>query len=600
MPTNYLPHVVPIDVAFDAASYSARAMETYERRLYMEGGWWVRLRSFLAALLNDAALAAMPLPDASHNVMRDTVCRLAARYETAPELKEGDIGALDMVTLFSDHQTVEQYALAYNVAVLAMRVVDGELLVDVLPPDHCDTVRDRDGRVVKLRLARPARVQNGVADFSLEEWDTEARTYSVRENGAWRTVPGYPWVFSDGRPFIPVVLFRASKPPDWWGACRWPELIEATQEEGAAWTIHRYGRFNAANGTPYVLDAEPVGSVPDGSDAGSAGIVTGPNMVLQLVSRSGKTGSAGVLQATFDPQKDVEAIVAAYNARMASLGIGDNAVQRRGAESGLAIVVRREGLLRLRNATEPMFRRADQDFMRRAVALMRIFAGGPPESPRYRIEYAPVSMGSAENKEMRDQEKHDLDIKVATPASILARREGIALEEASARLVEMGLPPTPTPVSSGGEGGEGAPARRGPVAGSDVEIAGFTVHVEYAQGETRSGINPRGESWSVTMPAPYGEIRDIPGRDGSPVDAVIGPDPRAPSAFVASILDFEGQPDEDKVFLGFPDEADVRDVLLKLYPGLELVDGVRAVPVGQLRAVLESAEPSPEQQARGE
>lgn len=595
--STFLPHIAPTDLAFDPASFATRRDETYERRLYMEGGWDVRLRAFMGAMLNDASRAAMPAVDASHNVYRDTITRLATRYENAPALKDGELGDLDPMVLFSDHQTVEQYALAYNAAVLAMRVVDGELLVDVLPPDHCDTLRDSDGRVVKLRLARPSNIRNGSADFSLEEWDIEARTYSVRSNGVWQVRKGYPWVFADGRPFIPVVLFRASKPPDWWGACRWPELIEATLEEGVAWTVHRYGRFNAASGTPYVLDAGLVGVAPDGNDTGRGAVTTGPNTVLQLVSASGKQGSAGVLQATFDPAKDVEAIVAAYNSRMASLGLGDGALQRRGAESGLAIIVRREGLLRLRNATETLFRRADQEFLRKAAALMHVFAGGPAESARYRVTYAPLSMGSAENKEMRDQERHDLDIGVATPASILARREGLALDAARAHLVELGLPPSPSSVPTGGEGA--AAAAPGVLAGSDVEIGGFTVHVEYAQGETRSGINPRGEAWSVTMPAPYGEIRDIPGRDGSPVDAVLGPDPSSTTTWIASILDFDGQPDEDKVFLGFTDEAQVRDVLVELYPGLDLVDGVRMVPIDQLRSVLEAAELSPEQQARG-
>ena len=98
------------------------------------------------------------------------------------------------------------------------------------------------------------------------------------------------------------------------------------------------------------------------------------------------------------------------------------------------------------------------------MACLRLFASGPVESDKYRIEYAPVGMGSAEEQERRDQEKHDLDIKVATPASILAAREGISLEDAAQHLADMARlsateapsppSPVPAPVDTGrGEGG---------------------------------------------------------------------------------------------------------------------------------------------------
>lgn len=461
MSNVYAPYVVPHDLGFSSTDFTTRKAETYDRRCFMEGGWQNMAAGAVRTMLTDQAALSMPLVDASHNVFRDTVVRIATRYEDAPAVKDGELGEHDAVTLFSDHQTIEQYALAYNAAIVSLRVDDGELLVDVLPPDHCDIVRNKAGRIEKLRLARPFNVRTSSADFSLEEWDLSGAqpVYRVREGGRWKEQSGYPWVYADGRPFIPVVIFRASKPPDWWGSCRWPELIEATLEEAVAWTIHRYGRVNSSSGLPYTIDAQPMGQASDGDDTGSNHVNAGPSFVLQLQSVANKQGTAGVLQATFDPEKDVEAINAAYNSRMASLGIGDTALQKGGAESGYAIVVKREGLLRLRRSTETMFRRADQEFLRKAIACTRVFSGGATESDRYRVEYAPVSMGSSENKEMRDQEKHDLDIKVATPASVLASREGIPLETAEERLATMGLgsgpKPAPTPAVAAADTGAG-------------------------------------------------------------------------------------------------------------------------------------------------
>lgn len=445
-----LPAVPPATIlAYDSAAYAARQPATYRRRQFMEGGWFTLLGSALVGLLTPEAASSMQCIDASHNIYRDTIKRLSCRYQDPPAIKDGDVGEQDVGNLFSDHQSIEEGAMAYTVVAASLRVVDDELSVDVLPPDHVDVRWDNAGRIQAVRTARPVLGSNPTSPrYICEEWDlSDKPVHRVYQGNAWVAQPSYPWVYADGRPFIPVVFYRAAKSIDFWGANRWPELIEATLEEGIAWTIHRYGRLNGSSAMPYTMDAEAASrTVSDGSDGGANHVNAGPWTVLQFQSRNGKTGNVGVLQATFDPTKDVEAIQAAYNSRMEALGIGDGAIQRKGAESGYAIVVRREGLLRLRKSTEATFRRADQEFVRKAIACLRLFASGTPESDTYRIEYAPVGMGSAEEKERRDQEKHDLDIEVATPASILAAREGISLEEAAAYLAEMKLvsaPPEP-------------------------------------------------------------------------------------------------------------------------------------------------------------
>lgn len=442
MSYTYQPYVVPSCVAYDNSSYSIRAVETFRRRQFMEGGWPILLAGAMGVLLSAQAAKSMPCIDASRNLFRDTIMRLSARYSTPPTVKEGDLGTLDAQMLFSEHPTIEQFTLAYGACPVLVRAYDGNILIDAYPPDHCDVEWSPSGQIVKLRLARPIAQRAGGWDFACEEWDisdSAKPVYSVLRDGRFIPTSSYPWRFSEGAPFIPVVLFRAQKTPDWWGSCRWPELIEATLEEGIAWTIHRYGRLNSSNGIPYVLDAHAVGLTSDGEDANSSLVDTGPNFLLQLHSASGKTGNCGVLQPAFDPEKDVQAITAAFNSRMASLGLGDTAIQRGSPESGLAITLRREGLLRLRQSSEPTFRMADREYLRKAVAVNRIFNRGVPESPVYRLEYAPLPMGNAENKEMRDQEAHDLAIGVATPADILARREGISVEDAQKKIVEKSI-----------------------------------------------------------------------------------------------------------------------------------------------------------------
>lgn len=602
----YTPPIPPATVAYDAAAYAMRQAHTYVRRRFMEGGWEPLLAVTLRVLLTDEAVEAMRCVDYSHNIYRDTVRRLAVRYQDPPSVREGELGDAEVPILFSAHPSVEEAALAYNVAVASLRVVDGELVVDVLPPDHVDVCWDTAGRVTGVRLARPLNtLTNGAAQYVVEEWDLPARAHRVYGPSGWQEQPAYPWVYADGTPFAPVVLFRASRGPDWWGANRWPELVEATLEEGVAWTAHRYGRLNGSSAIPYVVDTEVAGRTPDDADGGTNQVNAGPWTVLQLQSRSGRTGSVGVLQATFDPEKDVAAIQAAYNARMEALGIGDSALQRRGAESGYAIVVRREGLLRLRKSTEPMFRAADQEFVRKAVACLRLFGGGPAESPKYRVEYAALSGGSAEDEERRAQEKHDLDIGVATPASILADREGIALEEARGKLARiLAAGPVSEVGAQGADVGNFHPtlvqAPRAERAGAPpyegfVDFQGLRIDVENRAGSTRSGFNQDGTPWTVTMGHDYGEVRGTRGTDGDKLDVYVGPNHDSGLVVVVRqhvpLEDGSAGPyDEDKVMLGFDSAEEAVAAYQEQYdrPGFYKEGDYVTMPFGQFWRIVKN------------
>lgn len=433
------PARVPVDVAFDAGSYGLRVEDTYRRRQFIEGGWESPAAGYMQTLLSDDSLISMRVIDCSHNIFRDTLARLAVRYAEPPSVPEGELGKLKPSQIFAKHQQVEQVALGCGASIVSVRVVDGKLVPDVLPPDHCDVVLDDSGRIVKLRLSRPVGMRRGVQRYVKEEWDLSGPkpVHRARVNGRWVDQPDYPWYFTDGKPFIPVMVYRPEEQPNWWNPRRWEELIEATLEEALAWTIHRYARLNAGSGTPYLIDGDVVGRTPSDEDSGHVDVSVGPFTMLQVHSRQGQTANLDVLSPAFDAAKDVEAIMRAYDRRMDTLGLGESAFQRSGAEAGYAILLRQAGLQRLQNQTLSMFRQADEEYLRICVACMRLFAGGPPESDSYCIEYAPPQGGSAEAKEQREQEKHDLDIGVATPASILAGRMGIEVSAAEQMLQDL-------------------------------------------------------------------------------------------------------------------------------------------------------------------
>jgi hypothetical protein len=98
-----------------------------------------------------------------------------------------------------------------------------------------------------------------------------------------------------------------------------------------------------------------------------------------------------------------------------------------------------------------------------------------------------------------------------------------------------------------------------------VRMHGFTIAIETGKGQTRSGTDPDGSTWSVTMVHDYGDIKRTSGKDGDPVDVFIGPDPDTEMVFVVDQLDTDGEFDEHKVMMGFKTEADAREGYLANY-----------------------------------
>jgi hypothetical protein len=113
-----------------------------------------------------------------------------------------------------------------------------------------------------------------------------------------------------------------------------------------------------------------------------------------------------------------------------------------------------------------------------------------------------------------------------------------AVEALKALAPEVGPPPTRNRQAH-------------PFVGT-IRIPGLPkIRVETKKGETRSGVDPDGNAWSVVMPAHYGEFHGTRGVDGDPVDVFVGPDAHAPYAYVFHMSRLgEGGYDEDKIMVG--------------------------------------------------
>jgi hypothetical protein len=85
-----------------------------------------------------------------------------------------------------------------------------------------------------------------------------------------------------------------------------------------------------------------------------------------------------------------------------------------------------------------------------------------------------------------------------------------------------------------------------------MSFQGLPITLESMKGQTRSGVDPNGQKWSVKLPYDYGYIKRTEGADGDHVDVCIGPDHTSDHVFLVDQHDKNtGKFDEHKVMLGY-------------------------------------------------
>ena len=162
---------------------------------------------------------------------------------------------------------------------------------------------------------------------------------------------------------------------------------------------------------------------------------------------------------------------------------------------------------------------------------------------------------------------------------LLERRAGgdpEAMAAEDARLIELTSTPVrhdePTP----------AQAEAGNYAKRVLPWKGLTIRIENEAGSVRRGTDPGGKAWETHMPHPYGYVVESMGVDGDPVDVYVGPFAEtAEQVFVVHqrrVRDWK-KFDEDKVFVGFLTEDDVKAAFLQCYDDPRFLGPITAMPV---------------------
>lgn len=113
---------------------------------------------------------------------------------------------------------------------------------------------------------------------------------------------------------------------------------------------------------------------------------------------------------------------------------------------------------------------------------------------------------------------------------------------------------------------------------------GMDLSIENRAGSVRKGTDPDGKEWRTEMKIPYGYIRETIGQDKDHLDCFVGPDRSSPVCFVVKqVKPDTGKFDEDKVMLGFTDEARAKKAYLQHYDTPRYFGSIKRMTVDKLK-----------------
>jgi len=114
-----------------------------------------------------------------------------------------------------------------------------------------------------------------------------------------------------------------------------------------------------------------------------------------------------------------------------------------------------------------------------------------------------------------------------------------------------------------------------------ITMHGLRISIENPKGSKRSGIDPDGTPWEVTMAATYGFFKGTLAKDGDHVDCYIGDHPESELVFIVDQVDAKtGRYDEAKVYLGTLSQKEARDLYIAGFS-----DGKGAKRLGAMTAM---------------
>ena len=437
--------MIPMKPVAPDTETEKRWNHTSLRRRMLCGQWHDDLVREIGNHITIDRQATWGVPDMSSNVFKSVTGALCALYQEPPDVAvqtsyEGQAdkllgrgGFIDDAGLWSLMQRVQFFTLGLRECFLRIDInetFDG-LIYRIVTPDMIyaespagDPSRPHLLHEYRLRWCPVCMDYEWTIDaFDLRDPDFPTyEIHSVDQNGQilddvtekylGQSTSGdmYPYIDSNGIPFIPYSIYHAEITGELFDAFHNSELIAGSLNAATLYSFFLFLSKNCSHPQRYMLGAMPAGMdlFDNNLQSRRNAISTDPSSILLFNPdpdlQSGQQPQIGQFQAGADIEKMLESITI-YERRLASSGgINGADVQKMTGDprSGYAIAISRSSLRESQRKYSPAFRRGDVETLEiSAKILNRFFNTDFPESG-YRVEYHAIELSPEESKSQRE------------------------------------------------------------------------------------------------------------------------------------------------------------------------------------------------------
>ena len=429
-----------------------RWAHTALRRRLIEGTWADDLEEELLLHLSLDRRESWGVADLSSNPLEQVTRQLAVLYQDQPIVTNsndvdisplaGREGLITQAGLWPLMQRVQQLVLALRECFVRIDVVPhSEGISAELRPELCryqvNSINDQPiyYQEWRLRYNKVKAKYEWVADVlditnldeplfgmfrinsdgSLGEDVSELYMGHATHKGA-----DYPYRDKEGKPFLPIQLYRAEKTGRLWNSFDNSQLVYGSLTSAVLFSMYLHLVKDCCFSQKYVAGLQLAGQSAVDTDiaARRASIATDPASILVFMSDPDVTGQPliGSFQPAADPQKMLESI-SSYEFRVATTaGVSSDVLRSSGdPRSGYALSISRDGQREAQRKYAPTFRLFDESLLSKTAALSNRFLKTNLPEKGYRVQYSQLKLSPEEMKATREDVIQKLSAGLISP-----------------------------------------------------------------------------------------------------------------------------------------------------------------------------------------
>lgn len=218
----------------------------------------------------------------------------------------------------------------------------------------------------------------------------------------------YPYRDSQGRPFLPVVLYHAEKTGYLWDTWAGSTQVYGSLSSACYFTMWGHLVKSASWSQKYVanLTLSGMNTLDQNELSRRASISTDPSSILVFTQDMDGQGQpmVGSFGIATDPNDLLESI-SKYEMRVAlSAGLSPSDISRQAADprSGFALAVSKSGQREAQKKVAPVFRMADEELLAKTAMMANMYLGTSLPEDGYRVSYHSIPLTPEEMRAQRE------------------------------------------------------------------------------------------------------------------------------------------------------------------------------------------------------